>query len=35
VPCADYDKTGYKMTAWNWANYLFEANKITYDDTNA
>jgi len=33
VPCADYDKTGYKMKVWNWANYLFEANKITYDDT--
>ena len=30
----DYDATGTKMTAWNPAEYLFEYELITYDDTD-
>jgi len=35
VPCADYDKTEHKMTAWNPTTYLFENDPvlINYDDT--
>ena len=34
VPSSDYNATTNSMTAWNPANYLFEYNGITYDDTD-
>lgn len=33
VLSADYDAANTSMTAWNPAEYLFENNLITYDDT--
>lgn len=34
VPSSDYNAGTKAMTAWNTANYLFEMNFITYDDTD-
>lgn len=33
VLSSDYDATNKKLTAWNPAEYLFEMNLITYEDT--
>ncbi|MBU4332627.1 M73 family metallopeptidase [Patescibacteria group bacterium] len=33
VPCGEYDQAGNMLTAWNPAEYLFEMQFITYDDT--
>lgn len=33
VLSSDYDATNTKMTGWNPTDYLFEYDKITYDDT--
>jgi predicted ribosomally synthesized peptide with SipW-like signal peptide len=34
VPTSDYNSTTKLLTTWNPANYLFETDLITYDDTN-
>lgn len=34
VPSSDYDADTNSMTAWNQAQYLYEHNLITYNDTD-